>query len=265
MQSEQAIAKGNDQAAFFSAPDHQGASYTTFLKQLHTARRAQSYLEVGTLYGATLKLAQCPSIAIDPKFQLKEDVTGDKPVCMLFQMTSDNFFKSYDPAALLGRPVDLAFLDGMHWYEFTLRDFINTERFCRPDSLIVLHDCIPTDSYVARRRNDDHQLAHLTSHPQWWAGDTWKTAWILKKYRPDLRILAFDAPPTGLIVVTNLDPRSTILSERYAEAVEEAKSEHEPDCTLDAYHRSLDILSSKVATAELASILFGPDAERRGR
>ncbi|NJM91841.1 MAG: hypothetical protein HC861_03555, partial [Rhodospirillaceae bacterium] len=56
-------------------------------------------------------------------------------------------------------------------------------------------------------------------YPGAWAGDTWKALWILQRHRPDLRIFAFDAPPSGLVVVTQLDPASTRLKQVYEEAV----------------------------------------------
>ena len=43
----------------------------------------------------------------------------------------------------------------MHLYEFALRDFMNIEAHCRPESLVVLHDCLPVDSYMARRALHD--------------------------------------------------------------------------------------------------------------
>jgi hypothetical protein len=109
---------------------------------------------------------------------------------------------------LFGKPVDLAFLDGMHLIEFLLRDFINTEMNCSPASLIVMHDCIPTDAFVDDRIND---ASRRPMHPGWWAGDVWKILPILRKYRPALRVQAVDAAPTGLVVVSVLDPRSSSL------------------------------------------------------
>ena len=48
-------------------------------------------------------------------------------------MTSDDFFASHDLAQVLGgRPVDLAYIDGMHQFEFALRDFMNLERYVGP-------------------------------------------------------------------------------------------------------------------------------------
>jgi hypothetical protein len=96
---------------------------------------------------------------------------------------------------------------------------MNTERHARRNSIILLHDCLPTDPHVARRNNGDDTLAHRSSRPGWWAGDVWKTVAILKKYRPDLRLHACTAAPTGLIAVTNLDPGATTLSDNYFDIV----------------------------------------------
>ena len=50
-------------------------------------------------------------------------------------------------------------------------------------------------------------------------GDVWKTVLCLKHYRPDLAIVTLPAAPTGLTLVRNLDPTSTVLADRYDEAV----------------------------------------------
>ncbi|MGH7152789.1 MAG: class I SAM-dependent methyltransferase, partial [Acetobacteraceae bacterium] len=111
----------------------------------------------------------------------------------------------------LGRPVDMAFLDGMHYAEFLLRDFINLERHVRRNSLVILHDCIPDSIEITAR--------HIP--PGAWAGDVWKVVLSLKKYRPDLRIHAVDSPPTGLVICTNLNPASRILEDRYFSILED--------------------------------------------
>ncbi len=210
---------GSDPAAGFTIIDHHTTWYTEVLQAFHANLRPRRYCEIGTLAGETLALADCASVAVDPTFQLAHDVVGKKPSCLLFQMASDAFFANFDLTSLLGGPVDLAFLDGMHWFEFLLRDFMNTERHARRNSIILLHDCLPTDPHVARRNNGDDTLAHRSSRPGWWAGDVWKTVAILKKYRPDLRLHACMAAPTGLIAVTNLDPGATTLSDNYFDIV----------------------------------------------
>lgn len=201
-----------------------GTRHTDVMQALHDNLRPRSYLEIGVEQGETLRAAKCPSIAIDPELTVDQKTVGEKPVCLLYRMPSDRFFSTYDPVALLGDQIDLAFLDGMHLYECLLRDFINTERCCRKNSVIVLHDCVPTDLYLARRDRNDQSLVSCTRIRGGWCGDVWKTVLILRRYRPDLRIMTFDSALTGLVVVTNLDPESDELTDRYLEAVEEYAS-----------------------------------------
>lgn len=201
--------------------DHHGTPYKEILAELHEVLRPSTYFEIGTDTGATLTLAMCESIAVDPAFNLQTNVLRGKTACHLFQMTSDDFFARYDPRQILGHPIDLAFLDGMHWFEYLLRDFTNTEPHCHRGSVIALHDCLPTDVYVGRREPHDRTKADRFPHPSWWAGDVWKVVLILKRCRPDLKISCLDAPPTGLVLVTALDPDSTLLRCKYDRLVSE--------------------------------------------
>ena len=192
--------------------DHHGADHYVVLQRLHEWYRPERYLEIGTLDGASLRYATCPVIAIDPEFRIEDaSIMTNKPECHLYQQTSDDFFARDDIAVILRQPVDLAFLDGMHLCEFLLRDFINTERYCRPDSVIVLHDCLPVERPMTER-DRDKAINILPNHNGWWTGDVWRTALALKRFRPDLQISAFDSPPTGLITVTGLNPQSRLLA-----------------------------------------------------
>jgi hypothetical protein len=193
--------------------DHFGADYRIVLQWFHKWRPPAHYLEIGTLNGQTLQIATCASIAIDPFFQLENgQVVTNKPECHLFQQTSDTFFAREDRPAILRHPLDLAFLDGMHLCEFLLRDFINVEKHCSPNAVVLLHDCLPVEAGMAERvRADAHTVA--PHHQGWWTGDVWRTALALKRFRRDLQISAFDAGPTGLIAITGLDPHSRALSE----------------------------------------------------
>lgn len=206
----------------FAIPPHRGEPYYTVLRRLHEVLAPRTYLEVGIREGKSLALATCASIGVDPSFVIGADATGNKPALHLFRMGSDAFFERHDPKALLGGPVDMAFLDGMHLFEFLLRDFLNTEPHCRPNSVVVLHDCLPTDVGQTRRTQARPTPADgPTRNPILWTGDVWKVVAILRKYRPELRLLTLDAPPTGLVAITGLDPRSTLLKGRYFDIVRE--------------------------------------------
>ena len=117
-----------------------GPRHEEILSALHAYLKPRTYFEIGVERGETLKLACCPSIGIDPNMKINHQAIGEKPACLLYRMASDRFFETYDPEALLGAKIDFAFLDGMHLFEFLLRDFINVERHCRRNSLIALHD-----------------------------------------------------------------------------------------------------------------------------
>ena len=198
-----------------------GPRHEAVLAALHDNLKPRTYLEIGVEHGETLRRAHCPSIAIDPDMKIDHLVVGDKSECLLYRMTSDRFFSRHDPVALLGEQIDFAFIDGMHLYEFLLRDFINVERSCRPNAVIAMHDCVPTDLHLARRERRDESLRAASRIPGGWCGDVWKMLLILRKYRPDLRIHTFDSALTGLVIVTNLDPDSRVLAEHYANLVEE--------------------------------------------
>lgn len=197
-----------------------GVNYVEILKIVHRNLRPSTYLEVGVFTGNTLRLSQCPTIGVDPEFRISGGLPANCSSLHLFQKTSDAFFKDHDPTAIFGAPVDLAFLDGMHRFEFLLRDLIHTEAHCRPNSIIVLHDCMPGDAHITARSMSDPRRAQ-SSNPDFWAGDVWKLLPILRRHRPDLRIVATDAAPTGLVFLTNLNPSCTVLQKNYFDIVEQ--------------------------------------------
>jgi len=223
--------------------EHRGASYDVVLGWLHQYLRPKSYLEVGSFSGGSLALADCPTIAVDPNFQIQANVTGKKPSLMLFQTGSDDFFQHRDPRSLFGRNIDLAFLDGMHLFEFLLRDFINTEKYCSSNSIIALHDCLPLDAPMTAREG----LAAPDSKSRfsdWWTGDVWKVVSILRSLRPDIKMLCLDAPPTGLVLCTNLSPGSEVLSKNYFDAVEHWRNVEIEDYGVERFLKECGILST---------------------
>ena len=245
-----------DAAATFHI-DLSTEDYITVLDRLHRMLAPETYLEIGSRTGDSLKLARCASIAIDPAFSISTDVIGAKPATHFHQITSDRFFAKHDPMAILGGPVEFAFLDGMHLAEFLLRDFMNVERSCRRNSVIVMHDCMPSDALMACRDEGNHDARSNSLHPGWWTGDVWKAVWALKTYRPGLRITGIDTPPTGLICITNLDPASTVLHDGYADIVGAMGQLGDSEEALQDYIGMLDIIKpSRIATFDRLSEYF---------
>ncbi len=225
-------------------PDLEGESYRDTLKRLHAELNPQAYLEIGTLNGGTLALSNAPSISIDPFFQIKTEVIGTKKMCLFFQMGSDNFFDDYDPKVLLGRRLDFQFLDGMHHCEFLLRDFINAERHAARDGVIALHDCLPVEIPMTdRTQNGTPPIA--PHRGGWWTGDVWRTLYVLKKHRPDLRILSLDAGPTGLVLISGLNPQSIKLAANYEDLVVEMRSLDLERITVAGFLKQMDVRSTR--------------------
>lgn len=195
-----------------------GPRYTDVLERAHRRLRPRTYFEIGSRRGSSLRVASCASLAVDPAFQLEEGVVGTKPICLLHQTTSDEFFATRDPIAILGGRIDLAFIDGLHVFDFALRDFMNTERSAAPGSIIVLDDICPRDFYMARATFKP-ETEQPTKYKGYWTGDVWKMIPILREYRRDLQVRVIDTRPTGLAVISGLDPADGALAASYDEIV----------------------------------------------
>lgn len=191
-----------------------GVRYLEMLGRLHRHLAVERYLEIGTRNGASLDVAAGGiAVCIDPDFVLARPSLARHREVHLYQTTSDAYFAARDPTAVLGGPVQFAFIDGMHHYEYVLRDIINVERHCASDSIIVLHDVVPATFRMTARlgRRPDGTYEPVTGS---WTGDVWKVIPILRRHRPDLRITLLDCAPTGLALLGGLDPASRVLAER---------------------------------------------------
>lgn len=188
-----------------------GPYYTEVLAAVHAHLKPRTYLEIGVASGKTIALAapETRAVGVDPEPKIRQALGGN---VRIVQATSDGFFEHHDVAAMFGGlPVELAFIDGMHHFEFALRDFAAVERLARPGATVLLHDCYPLDERTAER----------TRSTVFWSGDCWRLVLALKKHRPDLTIHTIATAPTGLAVVRNLDPGSRVLAGRMPEVVAE--------------------------------------------
>jgi hypothetical protein len=188
-----------------------GEDYFRVLARIHEHVKPATYLEIGIAEGQSFEIVRPETLAlgVDPNPRLRKPLG---PRQRVFAQTSDDFFEKCDVRSELGgNALDLAFIDGMHQVEFAFRDFINAEKYCTPDSIILIHDVYPIDAMSAARERASF----------FWTGDIWRLILLLKKYRPDLAVNTIGTRPTGLAIVQNLDPHSRILSERQHEIIEE--------------------------------------------
>jgi hypothetical protein len=223
---------------------HSGLNYIEVIAALSAKRTCRTYLEVGVSTGAAMnRISTDVAIGVDPGFTLTSDVTVGKKAVHLYRTTSDDFFadkKLCDPITGL---IDFAFIDGMHLFEFLLRDIYNVERLCHSRSLIALHDCLPlNEAMIERNFGIAAEKGKDSSFPSYWTGDVWKVIPILKKYRPDLRLIFVETPPTGLVFLTNLDNSSDTLKRNYLNIIDEFKALPNNKDSLDSLYSSINVV-----------------------
>jgi hypothetical protein len=179
--------------------------YLDFLPRIHALVQPANYLEIGVRHGVSLALAQCRAVGIDPAYSIRAELSGE---VHLIRSTSDEYFTRPNPLDVTeGQPFDLAFIDGMHLFEFGLRDFINTEENSNPWSVVIFDDVLPRSVPEAARER----------HTGPWTGDVFPVIEVLRRYRPELVTVLVDTEPTGLMFVLGLDPSNTTLRDNYDE------------------------------------------------
>jgi hypothetical protein len=217
--------------------------YLDFLAETHRRLKPAAYLEIGVDVGHSLALAGCPSIGVDPDFRIEAEL--DQRVA-LFRTLSDEYFSRPDPLAPTdGVPFDLSFVDGLHLFEFALRDFIVAERYSSASGVVILDDVLPrTVDESARER---HTVA--------WTGDVFRVVEVLARYRPELMLLPFDTSPTGMLMVLGLDPTSTVLVDHYDEIMAEFRRPDPQDVPAEILDRTSVIGSARFLRSGLLEVL----------
>ncbi|MFM9106260.1 MAG: hypothetical protein ACKOWF_06135, partial [Chloroflexota bacterium] len=219
---------GGAEAGAMSAPavsppaDFRTERYFGLLDYLHRELEPDGYLEIGVEHGQSLARSRAASGGVDPSPQITADIAAGKPWVKLFAQTSDSFFAEWSRDQIFGgRNLELTFVDGLHLFEYALRDIMNAERWSSPDGLILVQDVIP-DSLAAAGR---------TFNPGDWEGDVWRVIPALARWRPDLQLDVLspeEVPHTGMLVISSLNPADDTLSANLDQIVAEGLDERTP-------------------------------------
>lgn len=169
--------------------------YYALLDRLHEHLRPRGYVEIGVADGHSLGLTRPGTVAVGVDPAPGPEVTERAPGRRVVATTSEAFFADHQRADVLGEaPLDLAFVDGLHLFEAALADVAALEAWAHPGTVVLLHDCHPTDAAMAARERETVA----------WAGDVWKVVACLRADRPDLTVTTVDVGPTGVGVITGL-------------------------------------------------------------
>jgi hypothetical protein len=162
--------------------------------------KAQRYLEIGVHTGKTfhaLDFAQMD--AVDPDF-LFDPADHTRTGRRYFPVTSDAFFCNPPDA----KPYDLIFLDGLHTFEQTFRDFCASQALAHAQTVWLIDDTVPNDIFSAipdQQQALELRAAHGLTSPGW-NGDVFKTVFALHDFFPnfDYRTLIGGGRPQTMVI-----------------------------------------------------------------
>lgn len=161
------------------------------------------YLEIGVRRGRTfLPVRAKKKIAVDPEFRIS---IRDRVVWSLknpgnlraeyFEVESNEFFAEQAPLLERHRP-DVVLVDGLHLFEQSLRDVLNSLAFLNDGGVIVMHDCNPLAEPDGTRAESAEKAVELIKRqPDWsgaWNGDVWKAIVYVKRHLPELSVFVLD-------------------------------------------------------------------------
>ena len=191
------------------------------LNIIHTVvemTRAKTYLEIEVASGAVFFRVKAKSkIAVDPRFefstmkQIRYLIKNPWNVRnQYYEMTSDEYFQN-EGANVERRGLDVAFVDGLHTFDQSLRDVSHCLRCLNQGGVIILHDCNPPSEAAAfPAPSFDHaRKANVSGWTGDWCGDTWKTIVYLRSVNANLRIFVLDCD-TGVGIITRGSPDATL-------------------------------------------------------
>lgn len=164
-------------------------------------RSLRTYLEIGIRTGHTfLRVRADRKVAVDPaprvswwkrlRWRFRNPANRNATI---LRKTSDAFFDAHTDL-LGGGGLDVAFVDGLHTHEQSLRDVENCVEHLNPGGVVLMHDCSPPSAAAATPAHSPDEARAIVGDA-WhgmWCGDVYKTVLHLRSQRPDLRVSVLD-------------------------------------------------------------------------
>lgn len=162
------------------------------LNALGRLNNARQYLEIGVARGATFNRVSVPvKIGVDPNFLFNTSLYANHST-HFYKTSSDDFFSRN---AIAYRPFDLIYLDGLHTFEQTFRDFCSSLSFSHNRTLWLLDDTCP-DSLAAADPSLNRAIflrKQLNINNESWMGDVFKVVCAIHDFFPPISYATFPA------------------------------------------------------------------------
>lgn len=193
---------------------------------LLSLKRQTSYLEIGVQEGITFDAVDAHrKTAVDPRFLFEAVSDSTK---RYHQVPSDVFFSSIAK----DERFDVIFIDGLHTFEQTLRDFVNATSFLADDGYILIDDVKPSSFAASLRDSKKAQLVKLILGEKSgsWMGDVFRLVYFIDSFFQQFRFQLIDPEDCKLVVWRDQREISTerrvrdIAALGYRDAIEDFES-----------------------------------------
>ena len=194
-----------DRSAATATPEmrrHAPSPSVARLKKLAQVNAAKRYLEIGVADGKTfLHVGFDLKHAVDPKFRF-DTRNHESETCKFFETTSDEFFLYF---ANMELKYDIVFLDGLHTFEQTFRDFCSTQAHCHDRTIWLIDDVYPSDAFSALPSEALSRKFRKLQHGSGkgpWHGDVFKTILAIHDFFPNLsyRTVVGQGNPQAVVI-----------------------------------------------------------------
>lgn len=161
----------------------------TIMQTFINTYSSKTYLEIGVYDCINFFQMDAPiKIAVDP-FIRKPEGYKESNQELFFELESDTFFKN-EEKRLQDSGLDVVLVDGLHTYEQSLNDVLNSLKYLNDGGLIVMHDCNPKNKASAHRNMKE--AVKLPGFTGGWMGDVYKSILWLRANREDLEVCVLD-------------------------------------------------------------------------
>lgn len=165
---------------------------TALINSLLFSRSKPKYLEIGVRNGenyfavdAKIKFGVDPNYFFAKRAILKSWLKRSNRTQRMFRCTSDHFFLYHAAQVCEKGKFDLVFIDGMHTYEQSLQDGMNSLKYLKTNGVIVFHDCNPWSKESAQPTIPHGKVS--------WNGDVWKTICHFRRHSEFFECFTYDA------------------------------------------------------------------------